>query len=397
MPDHQQQNTQTTTSNNATSTSNQSGGYSGSGNQANLEQVIVYLTQNSVTHQNDEIPETLAALQKADNDGLGKKKLLPISDPFSNGHQTYDYAMGQDKADAVTWWHDDESLKSGQVKLGGEVLDIGAHSQSNGRDAAFLTKMQDDWRKLLAHVGLSEDKANEVVAALLQDKDGNAKLTESGGRASNELIQLISVLNRAENGEFEISSLVISGHHYSGTDYIFGELPGHVYDTETDVGDMLNMHDIEALKDVFPKAYSQVDSFMFSACNTHNLGMEDDQGNELSTPEWVSGVFPEATKMSHWEGIAPGSDLAAFWSGEFMLDVAKEENVQDAAFNDAKWRTTKKGSNHRFEKGADGQFTDVNTAKNGSSYVYNDYKGLRNSGGESFTKRSDLKKYLYNK
>lgn len=395
MPDHQQQNSRSNSSGGGGSSSSASGGYSGTGNQANLEQVVVYLTQNSVTHENDEIPETLAALQKADNAGLGKKTLLPISDPYSNGHQTYDYAMGSEKADALTWWHDDNSLKSGQVKLNGQVLDIGAHDTSNGSDAAFLSKMQGDWRTLLSHVGLSEDKADEVVAALLQDEEGKAKLTKSGGRASNELIQLISVLNRAENGEFEISSLVLSGHHYSNTDYIFGELPGHQYDTAKDVGDTLNLHDIEALKDVFPKAYSQVDSFMFSACNTHKLGMKDDEGNAQSTPEWVSGVFPEATKMAHWEGIAPGSDFAAFWSGEFMLDVAKEDAGQDAAFNDARWRSTKKGSNHRFEKGADGTFADVEASKNNSSYVYNDYKGLRNSGGESFTKRSDLKKYLH--
>lgn len=398
MPDHQQsQSNQTTSTNSASTTRSGGNSASGAGNQAALDQVVVYLTQNNVTHENDEIPETLAALQKADNDGLGKKSLLPISDPFANGHQTYDYAFGADKAADVTWWHDDNALKSGQARLGDQVLDLGASQFSDGDNAEFLTKMQGDWRTMLGHVGLSDDKIDAVVAALLTDSEGQAKLTESGGRASNELIQLISVLNRAENGEFEISSLVLSGHHYSNTDYLFGELPGHQYDTDARVGDTLNMHDIEALKDVFPKAYSQVDSFMFSACNTHKLGMEDDQGNDLSTPEWVSGVFPEATKMAHWEGIAPGSDTAAFWSGEFMLDVAKEDNGDSGAFNDAMWRTTKKGQNHRFEKGEDGKFTDVQTKRNGSSYVYNDYKGLRNSGGEAFTKRADLKKYLHKK
>ncbi len=395
MPDYQQRPANQTSST-STSTSGRSngGGAPGAGNQAALEQVVVYLTQNSITHQNDEIPETLAALQKADNDGLGKKSLLPISDPFANGHQTYNYAFGKDKAAGVTWWHDDNQLQSGQARLNGEVLDLGAHEYGNGDDAAFLMKMQKDWRTMLVHVGLTDDKASEVIAALLMDADGNAKLTESGGRASNELIQLIAVLNRAENGEFEISSLVLSGHHYYGSDYLFGELPGHQYDTEDRVGDMLNMHDIEALKDVFPKAYSQVDSFMFSACNTHELGMKDAGGNDVSTPEWVSGVFPEATRMGMWEGIAPGSDMASFFSGEFMLDVAKEENGQSAAFNDAMFRSTSKGQNHRLEKGADGKFADVNTAKNGSSYVYNNYKGLRNSNGEAFTKRDDLKKYL---
>ncbi len=394
MPDYQQ--SQTTQSSTSSSTQTRTGGNgsSGAGNQAALDQVVVYLTQNNTKHELDEIPETLAALKKADELGLGKKSLLPISDPFANGHQTYEYAMGKEKASEVTWWHDDETLKSGQARLGGEVLDLGASQFSDGDNAEFLTKMQGDWRKMLTHVGLTDDKCSEVIAALLTDSNGQAKLTESGGRASNELIQLISVLNRAENGEFEISTLILSGHHYSGTDYLFGELPGHQYDTQSRVGDMLNMQDIEALKDVFPKAYSQVDAFMFSACNTHSLGMKDDEGNGLSTPEWVSGVFPEADRMAHWQGIAPGSDTAAFWSGEFVLDQAKEENGQSGAFNDAMWRSTKKGDNHRFEKGADGKFADVNTARNGSSYVYNDYKGMRNSAGEAFTRRSDLMKYI---
>jgi hypothetical protein len=395
VPDYQQnQSTQTSSSSSSSTQRSGGGGASGSGNQAALEQVVVYLTQNNTNHEKDEIPETLAALQKADSLGLGKKTLLPISDPFGNGHQTYNYAMGEEKAAAVQWWHDDETLKSGQARLNGEVLDLGASEFADGDNAEFLAKMQGDWVKMLSHVGLSDEKCAEVVAALLTNASGEAKLTDSGGRASNELIQLISVLNRAENGEFEISSLILSGHHYTGTDYLFGELPGHRYDTASRVGDMLNMHDIEALKDVFPKAYSQVDAFMFSACNTHSLGMTDDAGNSLSTPEWVSGVFPEAKKMSQWEGIAPGSDTAAFWSGEFVLDQAKEEAGDSGAFNDAMWRSTKKGDNHRFEKGADGKFADVNTARNGSSYVYNDYKGLRNSAGEAFTKREDLMKYL---
>ena len=396
MPDHQQSQTTQSSSSSSSSSTQRSGGNSssGAGNQANLEQVVVYLAQNNTNHEKDEIPETLAALKKADELGLGKKSLLPISDTFGNGQDTYGYAMGDEKASAITWWHDDESLKSGQARLNGEVLNIGAGEYADGDNAEFLTKMQGDWKTLLSHVGLTDEKCNEVVAALLTDPEGKAKLTESGGRASNELIQLISVLNRAENGEFEISSLVISGHHYTGSDEIFGELADHSYDTASRVGDTLSMHDIEALKDVFPKAYSQVDAFMFSACNTHSIGMKGEDGNALSTPEWVSGVFPEAERSSHWKGIAPGSDTAAFWSGEFVLDQAKEENGQSGAFNDAMWRATQKGQNHRFEKGADGKLADVNTARNGSSYVYNDYKGLRNSAGEAYTKRPDLMKYI---
>lgn len=358
------------------------------------EQVVVYLTQNNVTHENDEIPETLAALKLADQQGMGRQSLLPISDPFANGHQTYNYALG-DKADAMKWWHDDPSLKSGQVRVGEQTLTLGAATADQGEEAGFAEKVQADWKPMLTHIGLDETRASAVVAALLTDSEGKAKLTESGGRASNELVQLISVLNRAENGEFDISTLVLSGHHYTNSDYLFGELPGHLYDTEKFAGDMLNLKDIQALAVVFPKAYSQIKAVQFSACNTHSLGMKNDAGENMSTPDWLSSVFPNMEHASFWKGIAPGSDMAAFWSGEFVLDLAREGNGQEDAFGDALWRTTSKGQNQRAELGEDGEFDVFGPQKNGSSYTYNDYKGYRNSGGEAFTKREDLMKYLY--
>ena len=78
-------------------------------NSEELEKVVVYLTQNSTTHHKDEIPETLAALQKADDSGLGKRSLLPISDPYSDGTQTYQGAFGDAAAD-MTWWQDSDEL-----------------------------------------------------------------------------------------------------------------------------------------------------------------------------------------------------------------------------------------------------------------------------------------------
>ena len=69
------------------------------------EQVVVYLTQNSVTHHKDEIPETLAAMKSADGLGYGRKSMIPISDPYSDGHKTDQYAFGESKAASMTWWH----------------------------------------------------------------------------------------------------------------------------------------------------------------------------------------------------------------------------------------------------------------------------------------------------
>lgn len=371
------------------------------------EQVMIYLAQNSVTHQNDEIPETLAALQKADQMGLGKKSMIPISDDFADGHSTTQYAFGESKAAEMTWWHDDPTLKSGQVRINGKVLTLGANDghveaaesldleTDVSKDVAET--IQKDWKTALEFVGLPSSRAAEVVKALMSDSDG-ACLMHSGGGASNEMLQLISVLNRAEMGEFEISSFVLSGHHYSGTPYIFGEKGDHVYDDDLVTGDTMDVRDIEILSKVFPTAFAQVDSMMFSACNTHDLGLEGEDGGERSTQDWVSSTFPEAKRMSNWQEIAPGSDYAAFFSGEFALDVAKEEAGQGNAYNDWQFTKTKKGEMFRSEKGADGNFEELPTNRSTSSYPhYNDYKGLRNSNHEAFHKREDLMRYILKK
>ncbi len=369
----------------------------------------MYLTQNSVTHHNDEIPETLAALQKADQMGLGKKSMIPISDKFSDGTGTEQYAFGQSKASSMTWWHDDSSLKSGQVRIGNRVLTLGANEDhllegDSWADRAEVKKpairrIRKDWKAALDHVGLSEGRADAVIRVLMTGNNGTAKLMHSGGGACNELLQLISVLNRAEMGEFEISSFVISGHHYSNTSYVFGEMGDHEYDDDQVTGDTLDVRDIEKLSTVFPKAFAQVDSFMFSACNTHKLGLTDENGSDRSTQDWVSSTFPEAKRMSNWQSIAPGSDYAAFFSGEFALDVAKEEAGHSSdAFDAWQFKKTSKGTNHRYEKNAAGEFEEMETRRVTNSYPhYNDYKGLRNSNHEAFHKRSDLMRYILKK
>ena len=67
MPDYQQNQSQSSSSSSSSSNSRSGGNSSsGNGNQANLEQIVVYLAQNNTKHEKDEIPETLAALKKAD-------------------------------------------------------------------------------------------------------------------------------------------------------------------------------------------------------------------------------------------------------------------------------------------------------------------------------------------
>ena len=372
------------------------------------EQVMIYLTQNSVTHHNDEIPETLAALKKADDLGLGKKSMIPISDPFKDGHKTDGYAFGEAKAASMTWWHDDASLQPGQVRIGGKVLTLGANEsqvvetgqwgETKELKGGVAEAIQTAWLPALKHVGLPTSRAQEVIRALMTDENGAARVMYSGGGAANEMLQLISVLNRAEMGEFEISSFVLSGHHYTGDPYIFGEKDNGDYDNAQFTGDTMDVRDIELLSKVFPKAFAQVDSMMFSACNTHDLGLRDGSGDSRSTQDWVASTFPEATRMSNWQKIAPGSDYAAFFSGEFALDVAKEEAGQDSAFNDWQFTHTKKGDMYRSEKGPNGEFQELPRDRSTSSYpYYNDYKGLRDSNHEAFHKREDLMKYILKK
>jgi hypothetical protein len=365
------------------------------GTEAEREQVVIYLAQNSVTHHKDEIPETLAALQRADQQGKGKTSMIPISDPFKGGHKTGQYAFGEEAASGMKWWYEDNTLKDGQVKIGEQVLTLGPSTETPTN--AQVAAMQSDWRVALVHVGLTEDKAQAVIDVLLKDGDGNAKTTASGAGASNELLQLISVLNRAENGEFDISALVLSGHHYADTDYLFGEVGDHEYDDNEITGDTLNFNDIEVLATVFPKACSQVKTVMFSACNTHEIDQQDAAGNEISTQDWVQGVFPNVENMSNWEGIAPGSDFGAFFSGEYMLDVARKDSGDQGAMGDAYFRGTSKGDNKRYEKGADGKLANTPVKKNTSSYTYNDYKGYRNTNHEAFYEREDLMKYVLKK
>jgi hypothetical protein len=406
MPDHSTRHRSTPATSTSTESSSATSSASNSdtaeniralteGSEAEREQVIIYLTQNSVTHHNDEIPETLAALQRADNQGMGKTSMIPISDPFTSGHKTGQYAFGEGAASGMKWWYEDNTLKDGQVKIGEQVLTLGPSTETP--TDAQIAGLQADWRVALIHVGLSEDKAQQVVDVLLKDSSGNAKSADSGSGATNELLQLISVLNRAENGEFEISALVLSGHHYSGTDYLFGEVGDHEYDDNEITGDTLNFNDIEALGSVFPKACAQVKTVMFSACNTHEIDQQNAAGEDISTSEWVQSVFPNVENMSNWEGIAPGSDYGAFFSGEYMLDVARKDSGDKDAMGEAYFRNTKKGDNKRHEADGTGTLQPSEVAKNTGSYTYNDYKGYRDSNHEAFYERDDLMNYVLKK
>ena len=118
----------TTTSAGQASTSGNSTG------QMSNQDVVLYLALNNTTHKSDEIPEAMSALKQAEAEGLGHRELLPISEPYgakqrdgsvSYDDDTYGYSMGEEGADRITWWHGQEGMESGQVKVGGELLSLG--------------------------------------------------------------------------------------------------------------------------------------------------------------------------------------------------------------------------------------------------------------------------------
>jgi hypothetical protein len=346
------------------------------------DKVVAYVTQNSTTHHTDEVPEALSALKANDAAGLGKKKLLPISDPYADGKQTYDGSLGKDAASKLTWWHDDPNLAEGQVRMGDQVLTLG------GADADPAS-VGADWEKVMSGVGMSPESVAAAKQKLLTDADGNPKLPASGPGAVNELLQIARTFDRAQQGEFDLDSLVLSGHHYQGTPYLFGEKPGHEYD----MNDTLDMRDIASLADAFPKAAGQVKNFQFSACNTHDLGLSDASGQPQSTNDFLQESFPNLERTSHWEGIAAGAATASLHGGEFLSDAAKAANGDKAAFGDATWRKNQgKGEMKRSSKGADGKLVDSTPAGKASSYT-TDINGKRGKN-TPYHKRADLAPYL---
>jgi hypothetical protein len=357
------------------------------------EQVVIYLSQNSTSHHKDEIPEALASLKHGNSKGYGDRKMIPVSDPYKDGTTTYEGAFGDASKD-MTWWQDDKDLSNGQLKIGDQVLSLGA--QSNRYTDDDVAQVREDWRTLLLHVGLSSERAEDVLTQLLTDSAGNAKLTESGAGAANELAQLIALFSRAESGEFEIHSVILSGHHYSDTNHLFGEHDSGGYDDDVLTGDTLNLKDLEALKGVFPKAFAQVKSVLLNACNTHDLAMSDGTKDQ-STNDWLQGTFPNIESSSYWEDTAPGPDMGAFYAGEFMLDTLRKDNGDSDAFQDARYKKTSDGTAIRSETDKDGALSEIPVKRELSSYFYNDYKGLRGTNNEAFHKRDDLTERLYKK
>ena len=376
------------------------------------QDVVLYLTLNNTTHRQDEIPESLAALKQAEHEGLGHRDLMAISDPYWSGEGdnvtfdqgTYAGVFGAEAAERVEWWHGADDLESGQVRIGEEVKSLG--TSGIGDDPVAQAQAVSDWRDTVMTLGMDGGTADILVQSLLQNDDGSFRELDSGNGATNELVQFIMAMHRAEQGQMDVSSIVFSGHHYDA-DYspdtgrgIWGEVPGqdHVYD---DTDDYFSLVDVAVLKSVFPNAYAGVKSVQLAACNTDSMGMQDEQGNDISTNAFLQGTFENIEMSSYWKQVlAPVAASGAESNGEFLLDAMRSEGERsDAAAKDSRHNMV---GLKRSLLNEDGELEEIRMATSSASYqgtapglgggAHRD--GLRDVN-QSYTEREDLADHLF--
>ncbi|MFT4624766.1 MAG: hypothetical protein ACI8PZ_003426 [Myxococcota bacterium] len=377
------------------------------------QDVVLYLTLNNVTHNTDEIPETMSALKQAEDEGLGHREVLPISDPYwskdGEGEVTYDEGtyggvFGEEAADRVEWWHGDEELAEGQVRVGGEVLTLGTEYVEEG-NAESEAMVVDGWKKTVMALGMDETTADALCGALFKQADGSFRMLDSGAGATNELVQFAMAMYKAEQGQMDVRSVVFSGHHWDGeyspdqAQGIWGEVAGqdHVYD---DTADYFSLVDMARMKDVFPNAYAGVKSVQLAACNTDQLAMVDSEGNAISTNQFLQDTFENIEVSSYWKSLAPLAKDGAETNGEFQLDAMRiDGDRSDAAAKDSRHNA---GGLKRSLPNDEGVLEEIRMKTNSASYTPTadglggggQWDGLRDQN-KAYSDRDDLSEFLF--
>jgi hypothetical protein len=371
------------------------------------------MTLNNTTHKNDELPETMAALRKAEAEGHGHRDLIPISDPYwsknrdgslSYSDHTDKYAMGEEGASRLSWWHGEKDMKSGQAKVGDKVLSLGT-DHIDAKDPAAQAQVQEHWREALAAGGMDETYIDKTIDALLKNKDGSFKKLGSGDGAINELYQYAMVMYRAEKGEFNVKNIVFSGHHWRGDggngDSALREEGGHGIWGETegitdmneyhydDQDDFFSLVDVASLKGAFPEAYKDVQSVQLAACNTDSLEIPDGKGGTFTTNEFLQDTFKNIKMSSYWkETLAPLARSGYATNGEFILDSMRLENGDEKAAKDS--RHNEKGLKRSLLT-EEGKLDEITMKTNSRSYK----SSLKGSSKRDFDERTDLSKHLH--
>jgi len=112
-------------------------------------------------------------------------------------------------------------------------------------------------------------------------------LSRAGGQARDELAQFIRILSEAEMGERSMDRMVLSGHSVGSQ--IWGDHNGNI-----------SFSQIDQLFDLFPKASSQIEHLMLSACYS---------GGEAKMDQYHE-MFPGLSSIWAYHGSSPGT-----WSG----------------------------------------------------------------------------------
>lgn len=375
-------------------------------------EVVLYLTLNNTTHRQDEIPETISALKQAEKEGLGHRELMAISDPYwsksgeklSYGEGTYSDVLGEKAANRVEWWHGNDTMTAGQVKIGDQVLGLG--TEGVGDDKAKQTEVVNNWQTTVMTLGMDEASAKKLTTTLFQDGKGKFRGLDSGAGATNELVQFAMAMYRAEKGEINIKNIVFSGHHWRDENYeghgqgIWGEVAGGVHEYD-DISDYFSLVDVAILKDVFPNAYAQVKTVQLAACNTDDLGMKNDAGEDITTNQFLQDTFKNIEMSSYWKKVlAPLAASGAETNGEFILDSMRMEGARsDDPARDSRHNT--KGLKRSLLNG-DGNLEEISMKTNKSSYTPTasglgggaQRDGLRDKN-QNYDKRTDLAKWFY--
>lgn len=342
---------------------------------AQAPDVTLFLGLNTTVHDRTEMSEAASVLKEAEKRGYGERSLLPISDPFKGGEDTQKYTMGEGNAERLKTWYEDKDLREGEIRFGdGRALMLGTENLDPS-DVEQILAVRSNWNTTLRELGVEEAQRAQICDALLGSIDDPRKLS-SGDGATNELLEYVMAMHRSEQGEFDVKSVVLSGHHWSAdrqTNPISHAAPGnaenfaggiwgedrrrvrdyyHGYDFQNDDrtglgGDFFAFEDMRNLGAAFPNAYDKVESVHFSACNTHALGMKDEHGQEQSTNAFVQDMFPSVQRTSYWEGSGPGAGgkIGPQAVGESLLDGMAAAAGDEEAWNHAIFNENRKADN----------------------------------------------------
>lgn len=287
-------------------------------------QVIVFVALNNTSHRETEIPEILEGLKLLNEEHNINRQMIVISDALPDGSifdnddsdpiETKLTTLGQFHAARTQWLGGTQQTRNeGKISIDGIPYQLLTTTYDKKNDSYYIdanetftaAELQTNWFTVLSELGMDTNRASQVASILFSDgiTYSNKDASESAYAGGDmELVELIMTLDRAERGEFDITQLVLSSHHYGGDGSLFG----------AGINDVLNMEHIWKLSAAFPNAYSNVEVLNFSACSTYNIKQpNDDDGKRMNTAEYLRRFFPNLKYVNYWNGTCPDASTGA--------------------------------------------------------------------------------------